>query len=457
MRALTDNAADTVRGILLATLAYMVLTLGDVAAKWSLLSVGVAWVLLWRGLFGMATVLGVTSLRPDSGGWRRIRPVRWRLIALRGALSSFSTVTWYLSWRHLLLADTYALGFTAPLIMTLLAVPLLHERIRWRRLLSTVLGFAGVLVMLRPGGDLWTPAVLLLMVGIVAMAVTRIMTRQLSVTETPECQAFWLMVSHAVTGALTLGWLPGGGVTTPAIWLALGFLGVSSGLAHCVFTRAYGLAPVSALAPYEYTMLIWGGLAGWAAFGEVPSWSTLGGAAIVAGAGLYNLHRERLRRVGRGDGHPGLGLWSLVGCIGRAVVRRHHAGTTRGQREPGGHSAVAGHQPARPVARPYADCAMRMRDNSSVLSMSAPLRPAIPDGSPAVAFMASAVPRAGEKAATQEPVEAAAGCAVEAGRAADAGSTADTGSATDAGSAAVGAGADLAVLSLPDASSASSA
>jgi drug/metabolite transporter (DMT)-like permease len=220
-------------------------------------------------------------------------------VLLRGVLSSFTSVTWYMAWRHMQLADTYALGFTAPLIMTLLAVPLLGERIRWRRLVSTLVGFAGVLVMLRPGGDLWNPAVLLLMVGIVAMALTRIMARQLSLTETPECQAFWLMVSHAVTGALTLQLLPGTGPADYTVWLALVFLGVSSGLAHCVFTRAYGLAPISALAPYEYTMLIWGGVAGWAVFGEVPSWTTLAGAAIVAAAGLYNLHRERVRRQER--------------------------------------------------------------------------------------------------------------------------------------------------------------
>jgi drug/metabolite transporter (DMT)-like permease len=58
---------------------------------------------------------------------------------------------------------------------------------------------------------------------------------------------------------------------------------------------AYGLAPVSALAPYEYTALLWGGVAGFLVFGEVPAWSTVAGAAIVAGAGLYNLHRERVR------------------------------------------------------------------------------------------------------------------------------------------------------------------
>jgi drug/metabolite transporter (DMT)-like permease len=296
-RALTDNAADTIRGIGLVALAYMVLSVGDAAAKWAVLSVGVAWVLLWRGVFGAASIVAVTATRTQAGGWRRLQPVRWRMVFLRAGLSSFSSFAWYLCWRHMQLADTYALGFTAPLIMTLLAIPMLGERIRWRRMLSTLLGFSGVLVMLRPGGDLWTPTLPLLMAGIVAMAVTRIMARQLSRTETPECQAFWLMVSHFVTGMVLLAVYPPGAIGSPGVWLALAGLGISSGLAHCVFTFAYGLAPVSALAPYEYTMMIWGGAAGFVVFGEVPSWSTLAGAAIVAAAGLYNLHRERVRRA----------------------------------------------------------------------------------------------------------------------------------------------------------------
>ncbi len=296
-RVLTDNAADTVRAIGLVALAYMVLSIGDAAAKSVVLGAGVAWAMLWRGVFGSAAVFAVTASRSSAGGWRRVAPVRWQMVFLRAGLSSFTSISWYLSWRHMKLADTYALGFTAPLIMTLLAIPMLGERIRWRRLLSTLLGFSGVLVMLRPGGDLWTPALPLLMTGIVTMALTRIMARQLSLTETPECQAFWLMVSHAMAGVLLLFVFPLGSIGGWEVWAALAFLGISSGLAHCVFTHAYGLAPVSALAPYEYTMLIWGGAAGFVVFGEVPSWSTLAGAAIVAAAGLYNLHRERVRRA----------------------------------------------------------------------------------------------------------------------------------------------------------------
>jgi len=294
-RALTDNASDTLHGIALAAAAYGVLALGDASAKWVIQSTGVAWVLLWRGAFGAVAVLGASAMRPDSGGWRRVLPQRRGMVFLRGGLAAFTTWAWYLSWRHMQLADTYALGFTAPLFMTVLAIPMLHERIRWRRAVSTVLGFGGVLVMLRPGASLWNPALPLLMAGIVVMAFTRIQARILSQTETPECQAFWLMVAQAIAGVTLLALFPPPTTGGPGLWAALAFLGITSGLAHCIFTLAYGLAPVSAIAPYEYSMLIWGGFAGYVIFDEAPSMNTLIGAGIVAAAGLYNLHRERMR------------------------------------------------------------------------------------------------------------------------------------------------------------------
>ena len=294
-RVQTDTPADTVRGIALAALAYVIWTLGDTAAKWVLPSAGVALAMFWRGIFGAMTVAAVAAASQPGSISRMLRPVRWQLVMVRSAISSFVSIVWYIAWEQMNLIDTYAVGFTAPLIMTVLAIPMLGERIHWRRTLSTVLGFLGVLVMLQPGGDLWKPVVVLLLVGIVAMSVTRIMTRQLSTTESPECQAFWLLVSHVLSGLLILPFFPPGGDMGAIVWVCLVFLGISSGLAHCVYTRAYGLAPVSALAPYEYTMLLWGGIAGYLVFNEVPSWTTLIGAVIIAGAGLYNLHRERMR------------------------------------------------------------------------------------------------------------------------------------------------------------------
>lgn len=293
-RALRDDAADTVRGILLVALAYVVMTAGDVAGKWALGAAGVAGVMMGRGASGALTV---AALAAAEGDWRRLLPVRWRLVLLRSVLHSMVSLSFYIAWLSIPLADAYAIGFTAPLIMTLLAVPMLGERIRWRRMLSTAIGFSGVLIMVRPGGALWDPVLLILIPGILAMAVTRIMTRQLSTTETAECLTFWLMLAHLPAGALMLLGFPSTWALPADVWLALALLGVLNGMAHWLMARAYALAPVAAVAPYEYTMLIWGGIAGYVVFHEVPGWSSLAGAVVVAAAGIYNLHRERVRRA----------------------------------------------------------------------------------------------------------------------------------------------------------------
>ncbi len=292
--ALRDDAAEAVRGILLVAVAYAMMTLGDVAGKWALLPAGVATVMLGRGIGGSLTVAALVLVEGD---WRRLLPVRVGLVALRCVIHAGLSISWYLAWQIIPLADAYALGFTAPLLMTLLAIPILGERIRWRRGLSVLVGFAGVLVMVRPGGALWRPELLVLVPGIVGTAVSRIMARVLSTTETAESLTFWLMLTHIPAGLLLLGlgW-PRAGPLTADVLVALGLLGMLNGVAHWLMARAYALAPVAALAPYEYTMLIWGGMLGFLVFSEVPRPSTLAGAAVVAAAGLYNLHRERVRR-----------------------------------------------------------------------------------------------------------------------------------------------------------------
>ena len=295
--ALRDNAAESVRGILIVALAYVFMTLGDVAGKWALLPAGVAAVMIGRGVAGSLTVATLAAIEGD---WHRLMPVRWAMVGLRCLVHVVVSVSWYLAWQIIPLADSYALGFTAPLLMTLMAVFMLNERIRWRRALSTAVGFCGVLLMVQPGGDMWRPELLVLVPGIIGMAVSRIMARTLSTTETAECLTFWLMLVHIPAGLslLLMGFPPPGGPMAWDVLVALALLGSLNGFAHWLMARAYALAPVSALAPYEYTMLIWGGILGYLVFHEVPRPSTLAGAAVVAAAGLYNLHRERVRRAG---------------------------------------------------------------------------------------------------------------------------------------------------------------
>jgi len=139
-RVLHDTGVDTVRGIALACISFLLMTIGDAATKWSLPAAGLAGVMIGRAMFGMPTVALLTGRPASPGRWRAGAPAarRWRLVLLRSLVHAVSSVFWYLAWQMgMSLPDGYAIGFVTPLMMTLLAVPMLGERIRWRRAAST--------------------------------------------------------------------------------------------------------------------------------------------------------------------------------------------------------------------------------------------------------------------------------------------------------------------------------
>jgi drug/metabolite transporter (DMT)-like permease len=293
---LQDTGVDTARGIVLVIVCFFLLTVGDIATIWALPMLGAAGAMLGRGMLGAASVVVLALARPR--GLLRLRPVRVRLVALRSLIHALATLTWYVAWTWSLgLADSYAIGYAAPLLMILLARPMLGERVGWPRGIATAIGFLGMLVMVRPGGDLWRSAALLLAGGICGMALSRNLTRLLATTETPECLAFWLMVAHLPVGGAMLAL----GFPTPhvdaAVVVCVLILGITNGVAHWLHSHACSLAPIAALAPYEYTGLAWAVPLGFLAFGQIPSATTVGGAAVVVSAGLYILYRERRRSL----------------------------------------------------------------------------------------------------------------------------------------------------------------
>ncbi|MCI0752501.1 DMT family transporter [Teichococcus vastitatis] len=282
---------QALRGIGLVAAGYATVAVSDAMVKWVLPEIGTAAAMVWRGLFGALTIALLVRGRIP-------RAVNRRLLLARCTVHCGVTVLFYLVWqRGMPLADSYAIAAVAPLLMTLLAIPVLGESVGWRRWASTGFGFCGVLVMLRPGGALWGLDAALLLVAVGMMALTRIWTRLLARTDKPAAITFWLMLAHVPAGLLLMPalpppqWLPG-----PGTLLLLMLLGASNGIAHWLFARAFALAPVSLLAPFEYSTLVWGTLLGLLVWGNFPAGGTLAGAAIVIAAGLYNLHRERLRR-----------------------------------------------------------------------------------------------------------------------------------------------------------------
>lgn len=285
------SGAETLRGIAIALLGYLMVTAADTAVKWALPEVGAAMAMIWRGVVGALTV--ALLLRG-----RGLFPNNRRLLTWRGLLHCVVSAIWYWAWaRGMPLVDSYAVASATPLLMTLLAVPLLGETVGWRRWSSTLVGFAGVLYMLQPSGDLWRLETPFLLFAIVLMAFTRTWTRVLAATDSAGAIAFWLMVAHIPVGLALLPVFPPPGQMVPVdVLVALLVFGIANGIAHLLFSHAFALAPVSALAPFEYSPLLIGGVFGFLIWSEVPASTTLTGAAVVVAAGLYNVHREQLRR-----------------------------------------------------------------------------------------------------------------------------------------------------------------
>lgn len=283
---------------MLAAMGFAIISFADASIKFVLPYVGVAGAMLWRGTVGAASIAIMARGR---GLW----PRNARLILGRSVLHCSVSLLWYFVWMSGFgLADSYAVAAASPLLMTLLAIPMLGERVGWRRWTSCAFGFCGVLFMLQPGGELWRWETGVLLIAVCGMAVSRIWTRTLAATDTPAAISFWLMLMHVPMGLAVLPiwglWPPSGFPDLFPSWglvLLLFFFGVSNAAAHLLFARGFALANIASLAPLEYSPLLWGLLLGFFLFSEVPAWTTLAGASIVICAGIYNLHRERVRRA----------------------------------------------------------------------------------------------------------------------------------------------------------------
>lgn len=228
------------------------------------------------------------------GGIRALRSRR-PLLQLGRAVAGVTAVTLFFYAVALMpLADAVILGFSAPLMVTALSVPLLREPVGPRRWIAVLIGFIGVAVTVQPGSGLFSPIALLPLGAALAYAFIAIFTRQLTASDGNASIVFWTAIAAMVAGGLSL---PFDGVW-PALsdWPLLALLGLLGALGQLAMTQAFRLAPVSVIAPFEYSGILWAVGLGWLWFGELPPGSAYAGAAIIAASGLYILRRETRRR-----------------------------------------------------------------------------------------------------------------------------------------------------------------
>jgi len=284
------QSRSSLAGIGFMCLGIAMFSFNDAMGKWLLAAYSVGQLLLIRSLAALV-VLAPAVLR--SGVAAIAFPPRPGLQALRVTMSTVEVAFFYWAVSAMPLAETVTFWLATPIYVAVLAGPLLGEVTPLRRWLAIGIGFSGVVVALNPGGALFGWPALVAFVGSLCFALMMIVTRQLR--GTPDLT----LVIWQTTAALGLGLVlaPFGWVTPGLMDTALlSLLGIVSMVAHIATNRALKLAPASTVVPYQYTLIVWAVLLGWLVFGDVPARTTLIGAAVIVGAGIWIFLDEKRER-----------------------------------------------------------------------------------------------------------------------------------------------------------------
>ncbi len=275
------------KGILLMVAAVSLFAVQNAVVKNLVTDYPVSQVVFFRYFFGLLPVL---FLMARHGGVSLLRTAVPGRHILRGLLGVGATGGIFYGFQNLPLAEATSIAFVTPIFITLLGVFLLKEPVGWRRWSAILVGLGGVLIILRPGAGVIDPAALVILAACLAIALTLVMSRQMSKSESPVTIAFhFTWVCGLVSG---LAMIPEWQTPNLADWglfLALGLLG---GTAYILVIRAYAMAPGSIIAPFDYLHILWAVVLGFVLWGDVPGLNVALGAAVVIASGLYILHRE---------------------------------------------------------------------------------------------------------------------------------------------------------------------
>lgn len=284
--ALAKRRARAIASIIAASAAFAIAAM---LAKLVAPAIPTAQIVLFRCVVALAAL---SPLIMRAGGIRTLRTRQPLWHAMRTLAGFGGMMTAFYGFATLPLAEVTALGFTMPLFLTILSVPLLGEKVGIRRGGAVVVGFLGVLLILRPGASAipLVPA-LIVVFGAVCWALAMIAIRRMGeVGESNVTIVAWFSIGGTVlAGLLSIPvWV------TPTVWefIALVGVGLTSAVAQLLMTDAYRRGEPTIVAPFEYSGIIWTSLIGWLLFDEQPSPTMFAGVAVLVACGVYILHRE---------------------------------------------------------------------------------------------------------------------------------------------------------------------
>ena len=246
-------------------------------------------------LRGLAALPVVFMWALYAGGAGQLTRIRWPLHLIRGVLSVFMMITFTFALKELSLAKAYALFFVAPLLIAVFSIFMLGERVQRTQWVAIAIGFAGVLIVLRPGavgfGLLGTLAVL---GTALCYALSSVLVKIIGRTDSTQSMIFWMTCMLAIGATLIA--LPGWQPILRQHYLLIGGVAITGAIGQWGITEAFKRAPAASVAPLEYSGLAWVILIDLFVWSVVPEWQTLAGAAVIIGSGLYLLRFESRRQ-----------------------------------------------------------------------------------------------------------------------------------------------------------------
>lgn len=287
------SSSENSRGALLMSLAMAAFTCNDALTKSVSPDLTAAQIMMIRGVMTMAIVYAASLYLGVSF---QFRAMTQPLILIRTACEIGATLTFLSALAHIDFAMLSSIMQSLPLVVTLGAALFLGEPVGWRRWTAIGVGLIGVLIILRPGPDGFTPASLYAIAAMFFTAARDLITRRINSTVPTLMVTFFTCLANTVVGALLI--VPMGG-WQPVSASSLGHLAVASLLVFAGYqaiVKSMRGGEISFIAPFRYTGLLWALAIGTLVFGEHPDAYMLLGAAIVIGSGLYSFYRERKRR-----------------------------------------------------------------------------------------------------------------------------------------------------------------
>ena len=252
---------------------------------------------MWARYIGQMLVVTPFVWHRAGPGFWRTRNLRMQLI--RSAFLLAATVCFFAGLRYLPLAEGSAITFLAPIFIVVLSRPVLGERPTRARWIASIMGFVGILVLLRPGSSVLHPAVLLLIATAVCNALYQLLTRKLP-GDSAHTTLFYSALIGAIAFTLALPWGFDGAALSWREGGLLLLLGLFAGLAHWLVISAFLIAPASLLTPFTYLQMIWATLFGYVIFAQLPDGvSAIGMGIIVASGVILALQERRLARLAR--------------------------------------------------------------------------------------------------------------------------------------------------------------